>query len=247
MASCCAATVPIKDTCNVGRVRYSVVVSYQPMSLAELARFVTAEPGFDTRWRLVVEFLKEYHQEPEGTRQRLLTDVPESTGDERWDALFAGLAEHLAMRDGRAAPGWLASLGDRLARRGVVADLYVFGGAAMAPCATSSPKRNHQRGSGFSSRTSSPIRTDDRVHHRTGAEPKRTCVVSPVIVVSPDAAMGGSSAGCFRRCIGRCPAGCRYGWNMPGRPGTDRSPSGRTRRWTCGSRSRCELRCSSTR
>jgi len=83
------------------------------MSLAELARFIAAEPGFDTRWRLVVEFLKEYHREPEGTRQRLLANAPGSTGDERWDVLFAGLAEHLAMRDGRDAPGWAASRGLR--------------------------------------------------------------------------------------------------------------------------------------
>jgi hypothetical protein len=41
----------------MGRVRYCVVVSYQPMNLAELARFIAAEPDFDTRWRLVVEFL----------------------------------------------------------------------------------------------------------------------------------------------------------------------------------------------
>ena len=33
------------------------------MTLAELARFVAVEPDFDSRWRLVVEFLKEYHQE----------------------------------------------------------------------------------------------------------------------------------------------------------------------------------------
>ena len=69
----------------MGRVRYSVVVSYQPMSLAELARFIAAEPDFDTRWRLVVEFLKEYHQEPTGARQQLLADAPGPTGDERWD------------------------------------------------------------------------------------------------------------------------------------------------------------------
>ncbi len=83
------------------------------MSLAELACFIAAEPDFDTRWRLVVEFLKEYHQEPGGTRQRLLADVPEPAGDERWDALFAGLAEHLATRDGKDAPGWAASRGLR--------------------------------------------------------------------------------------------------------------------------------------
>ena len=83
------------------------------MSLAELARFIAAEPDFDTRWRLVVEFLKEYHREPAGARQRLLADAPGPTGDERWDVLFAGLAEHLAMRDSKDAPGWSASRGLR--------------------------------------------------------------------------------------------------------------------------------------
>lgn len=83
------------------------------MTLAELARFVAVEPGFDSRWRLVVEFLKEYHQEPAGIRWSLLGDEPGPIGDERWDVLFAGLAEHLAMRDGKAAPRWSASRGLR--------------------------------------------------------------------------------------------------------------------------------------
>jgi hypothetical protein len=67
-----------------------------------------------------MEFLKEYHHEPAGTRQRLLADAPGPTGDERWDVLLAGIED--AFR----------RLGERLARRGVIADLYVFGGAAMA-------------------------------------------------------------------------------------------------------------------
>lgn len=79
------------------------------MSLAELAPSVAAEADFDTRWRLVVEFLKEYHHEPTGTRKRLLTEPPRATGDERWDALFAGLAEHLATWDGAETPQWSAS------------------------------------------------------------------------------------------------------------------------------------------
>lgn len=83
------------------------------MSLADLGHFIAAESDFDVRWRLVVEFLKEYHRESAGSRQRLLVDVPEPTGDERWDALLAGLAEHLAMRDGRDAPGWSRSRGLR--------------------------------------------------------------------------------------------------------------------------------------
>jgi hypothetical protein len=71
------------------------------MTLAGLARFVAAQPGFDSRWRLVVEFLKEYRQEPAGVRLRSLEDAPGPTGDERWDALFAGLAEHLAPKASR--------------------------------------------------------------------------------------------------------------------------------------------------
>jgi hypothetical protein len=95
----------------MGRVRYFVVVSYQPISQAELARFVAAEPDFDTRWRLVVQFLKEYHREPAGARQRLLADAPGPTGDERWDVLqideVARLAEALA--GVRTAPRCYAS------------------------------------------------------------------------------------------------------------------------------------------
>jgi hypothetical protein len=65
-----------RKRCRMGRIRYCVVGSYQPMSLAELAPFIAAEPEFDTRWRLVIEFMKEYHLEPAGTRQRLLADAP---------------------------------------------------------------------------------------------------------------------------------------------------------------------------
>jgi hypothetical protein len=89
------------------------MVDYQPMTLADLARFVAVEADFDVRWRLVVEFLKEYHREPAGTRMRLLAAAPGETDDVRWDALLAGLAEHLATRDEQAAPQWSASRGLR--------------------------------------------------------------------------------------------------------------------------------------
>lgn len=93
--------------------RYSVRVDYQPMSMARLAAFIAGEPDFDMRWRLVVEFLKEYHREPSGKRQRLLAEAPGPVGDLRWDVLFAGLAEHLAMRDEQDAPPWSESRGLR--------------------------------------------------------------------------------------------------------------------------------------
>lgn len=76
------------------------------MTIAKLAVFVAAEADFDARWRLVVEFLKEYRHEPACERRRLLAEVPGQTGDERWDVLFAGLAEHLAAADHQDAPGW---------------------------------------------------------------------------------------------------------------------------------------------
>jgi hypothetical protein len=79
------------------------------MTIAKLAAFVAAEADFDARWRLVVEFLKEYRHEPAGQRQRLMADMPGPTGDERWDVLFAGLAEHLATGDRQDAPGWAAA------------------------------------------------------------------------------------------------------------------------------------------
>jgi hypothetical protein len=58
------------------------------------------------RWRLIAEFLEEYRWEPITARRALLSDEPAGTGDEHWDVLLAALAEHLAARDGRAAPGW---------------------------------------------------------------------------------------------------------------------------------------------
>jgi hypothetical protein len=139
------------ERCGMGRVRYCVVVSYQPISLAELARFIAAEPDFDTRWRLVVEFLKEYHQEPAGARQRLLADAPGPTGDECWDVLLAGLAEHLAMRDGKDARGGRhpSGCGDsgsrstrqaRAHRRSCMPRPRSAGGACSSPTTRSTPR-----------------------------------------------------------------------------------------------------------
>ena len=152
------------------------------------------------RWRFLAAFLEEYSWEDAEVRHGLLSEEPETVGEQTWDVLLAALAEHLAARDGKAAPGWSQTrtlrrfwfpfntpaarvdavvtapaafrrrgsssppmswtsrdppsgremtasgplldragieaafrrLGERLTRRGVVADIYVFGGAAMA-------------------------------------------------------------------------------------------------------------------
>jgi hypothetical protein len=72
------------------------VTSYQPMTLADLGRRLARLDDTRTRWKLVWEFLEEYRWEADDVQPSLLQDEPPVTGDERWDALLAALAEHLA-------------------------------------------------------------------------------------------------------------------------------------------------------
>src|SRR3954451_17718495 len=79
---------------------------YEPMTLARLGALIG--PAEDQlRWRYVAEFLEEFSWEPSVERLHLLDPAPQSTGDERWDAFLAALAEHLAARDGHGAPDWV--------------------------------------------------------------------------------------------------------------------------------------------
>ena len=55
---------------------------------------------------MVAEFLEDYRWEPAGPRLALLQEEPPATGDDRWDVFLAALAEHLAAKDGHAAPPW---------------------------------------------------------------------------------------------------------------------------------------------
>lgn len=79
---------------------------YRAASIADLAGWLAGTRDGTTRWRLVAEFLEEYRHEPATSRLELLAPEPPPTGDERWDVLLAGLAEHLAARDGRGGPAW---------------------------------------------------------------------------------------------------------------------------------------------
>lgn len=80
-------------------------VAYQAASLAVLADWLTSAAE-DEQWRLVLEFLNEYWNEPVPDRPKLLVDEPPTTGDRRWDVFLAALAEHLAYEAGDEAPGW---------------------------------------------------------------------------------------------------------------------------------------------
>jgi hypothetical protein len=80
--------------------------AYRALALAGLGRLLAGADD-SRRWRLIAEFLEEYRWEPLATRTELLAQEPVGTGDERWDVFLAALAEHLAARDGRAAPAWV--------------------------------------------------------------------------------------------------------------------------------------------
>ena len=80
--------------------------SYKPMTLADLARHITVTQAADVRWKLFWEFLEEYRWEPSDVQLTLLAAEPQLTGDERWDVLFAALAEHLAAQHDLAPPAW---------------------------------------------------------------------------------------------------------------------------------------------
>jgi hypothetical protein len=82
------------------------VAGYRPMTLANLADRLASAIDDKIRWKLVWEFLEEYRWEPTGIQPSLLHDEPASVGDERWDALLAALAEHLAAQHDLAPPAW---------------------------------------------------------------------------------------------------------------------------------------------
>lgn len=86
-----------------------MTTSYQPMSLAGLARRLAATSDDKIRWKLVWEFLEEYRWELAEVQARLVQAEPEPVGDERWDALFAALAEHLNAQHDLAPPEWAES------------------------------------------------------------------------------------------------------------------------------------------
>ena len=79
------------------------------MSLAELAGRLARTDDGKVRWKLVWEFLEEYRWEPADIQPSLLQDEPAPVGDERWDALLAALAEHLASQHDLAPPEWAES------------------------------------------------------------------------------------------------------------------------------------------
>lgn len=82
------------------------MAGYRPMTLADLAGYLSRAADDRTRWKLTWEFLEEYRWEPGDGQPSLLVEEPLPLGDERWDALLAALAEHLAAQHDLAPPSW---------------------------------------------------------------------------------------------------------------------------------------------
>ncbi len=80
---------------------------FAPMTIEHLAAHVAKEIDADRRWMLLLEFLEEYEHEPTPIRRSLIEAEPGTVGDDRWNALLAGVAEWLAVRDDFAPPAWV--------------------------------------------------------------------------------------------------------------------------------------------
>ena len=85
------------------------MASYHPMTVADLAGYLSRTSDEKTRWKTFWEFLEEYRWEPDDIQLSLLRDVPAPVGDDRWDALLAALAEHLTAQHDVAPPDWAES------------------------------------------------------------------------------------------------------------------------------------------
>ena len=74
-------------------------------SLFELARDISTHPERD-RLKLVFEFMARWAETPAKGRAAMIGEEPVQTGDKRWDALVAGLAEHVAFHADIDPPPW---------------------------------------------------------------------------------------------------------------------------------------------
>lgn len=89
-------------------------------SLVGLARSIHEDIARDDRtWpvRKTAELVARFRQADPDTRRRMITAEPPGTGDQRWDAFVAAVAEWLAVQHGLEVPGWAYNR-NRYLRRG---------------------------------------------------------------------------------------------------------------------------------
>ncbi len=97
-------------------------MSFEPMSLQDLALELAAAKDLRAQWRLVMEFLEEFRHETRATKLQLTTKAP-ALVDARWDGFLAGLAEHLAEVSGFPKPTWVDEPGRSLTESWFTNDL----------------------------------------------------------------------------------------------------------------------------
>lgn len=77
---------------------------HQPLTAARTAARIRS--GEDP-WLCLREFLDDFYAAGAGEREALLRERPALTGERRFDAYLAALAEYLAVRFERPAPLWV--------------------------------------------------------------------------------------------------------------------------------------------
>jgi hypothetical protein len=82
---------------------------YQPMQLQQVAHHIREElarPDGDP-WLWIRQFLDDFYQAPLEARAALIAERPELTGEPRFDAYLAALAEYLAVHYELPVPTWV--------------------------------------------------------------------------------------------------------------------------------------------
>jgi transcriptional regulator with XRE-family HTH domain len=90
------------------------------VSIVGLARSIRSEVAagdYANPVRKAAELAARFGRADMATRRRMVTAKPAPTGDGRWDAFLAGLAEWLTVRAGLPAPAWVHDA-DRYLRHG---------------------------------------------------------------------------------------------------------------------------------
>ena len=91
------------------------------LTLAEVARrirqaLMDPEQGESEAWLPIREFLDDFRTAAPEVRQGMIEARPEPTGDPRFDAYLAALAEHLAVHHDLRVPEWVEEPGRFLDR-----------------------------------------------------------------------------------------------------------------------------------
>jgi hypothetical protein len=82
---------------------------YQPLTLQQVAEHIREElnRADGDPWLWVRQFLDDFYAASPERRAEMIAARPDWTGDRRYDAYLAALAEHLAVHYGLSVPAWV--------------------------------------------------------------------------------------------------------------------------------------------